>query len=260
MRHRRGRHAVATLYGSGRPERNTPGARANRLFDQFEQRAAALAVRRFRIVRSSRRLVLRRHHRIAQRLQFRVRDSIEFHPQLKDSHGHQLGGFPIGAVDENCPALLKRRENLSQSFFRISHQHFFRHRAREVKFIRSNWLLFQKIPPQIPDISKTARQTGIKARLPDPPGIPVKIQSPMPANKTPNLPAKPRTRQGCGLPQILPSLAGGKNSVCIQRWRGACHRRNAIRSVIARTVDEVGVFREVVRCGSFRLRGHSAGK
>jgi hypothetical protein len=106
----RGRNAfriARTPDGIGVPRnaRDAPGAR---LFDQLQQRPAALTVRRFLIVRSWRRRILRQH-RIAQGLQFRVRNPIEFHPKLEDGHGDQLSGLPVGAVDENRPALLECR-------------------------------------------------------------------------------------------------------------------------------------------------------
>ena len=86
------------------------------LFDQFQQGAAVLAVRRFRILRSFRRRVSRQH-RITQRLQFRLRNSIKFHPEREDRHGQQLGGIPVGAGDESRPAPFQRCENRVQSFF-----------------------------------------------------------------------------------------------------------------------------------------------
>lgn len=80
------------------------------LFDHFQQWAAALGLRPFlwRLIRQ---------HRIAQSLQFRVCNSIELHPKLENRNRHQLGGVPMGAVDETRPALLERRENHMQSLF-----------------------------------------------------------------------------------------------------------------------------------------------
>ena len=106
------------------------------LFDQLQQRALAL-VRRFWIVRPLRRRGIR-HHRITQSLQFRVCNSIEFHAKFKNCHGHQLRGLPAAAVDKRRPALLEGGQDRLQSFFRISHQRFFRHRAYEVRWKQSS--------------------------------------------------------------------------------------------------------------------------
>lgn len=80
------------------------------LLDQFQQGTAALALRRSGVVRSFRRHIIRQHC-IAQRLQFRISNSMELHSKLENSHRHQFGGFPAGAGQETSPALLKLREN-----------------------------------------------------------------------------------------------------------------------------------------------------
>jgi hypothetical protein len=110
--------------GSGRNRRAADTARRRDalLFDQLQRDggAAALALvltlGRFRIARLFRRRCIPQH-RIAQRLQFRVCNVIEFDPKLKDGHGYQLRSFPMTAGDESPLALLKRCQNRMQSFF-----------------------------------------------------------------------------------------------------------------------------------------------
>jgi hypothetical protein len=85
------------------------------LFDNFQERAAALAVRRFRIQRLSRRTVIR-HYCIAQSPQFRIRNSVELHPEFQNRHRHQLGRVPVGAIDQTRAALIERGENQMQPF------------------------------------------------------------------------------------------------------------------------------------------------
>lgn len=85
------------------------------LFDQLQQGTAARALRQFRIGQSLRRRIIP-EHRITQRLQFGVRDAIEFHPKLENGHGHQLSGLPGAAADKDCAAILEACENRMQSF------------------------------------------------------------------------------------------------------------------------------------------------
>src|ERR1700687_2584569 len=86
------------------------------LFDQPQQGTSALALRRFRLLRSFRRRLIRQH-RIAQGLPLRVRNSIEFPPKLENCHGHKLSSLALAALDENSPAFLEGCENRMQSFF-----------------------------------------------------------------------------------------------------------------------------------------------
>ena len=130
MRHRAG--------PGGRRRRNTVnlGRRLDRalrlLFHQLQQGTAALAFRR-----SFRGRLIGRH-RIAQRLQVRVGNSVESGPEIENCHRDQQCSVATATVDEGSPALLEGCENRIQSFFRISHQLFFRYRACEVKSMRSS--------------------------------------------------------------------------------------------------------------------------
>ena len=88
------------------------------LFDQLQRDrgTSALTFRRFRMKRLFWRLRIPQH-RIPQGFQFRVFNSIEFDPKLKDGHGYQLRSFPMTAGDESPLALLKCCQNRMQSFF-----------------------------------------------------------------------------------------------------------------------------------------------
>jgi hypothetical protein len=59
---------------------------------------------------------------IAQRLQFEIGNLIELYPDFEDRQSQQVRGLRVSAVHEAPPALLERRQNRLQSFFRISHR------------------------------------------------------------------------------------------------------------------------------------------
>ena len=65
-------------------------------------------------------------HRIAQNLQFRILDFIEFDPKFEDRNSHQLRRIPVAALHEGHLAFLKGGQNLVHHFFRASHQPIFR--------------------------------------------------------------------------------------------------------------------------------------
>jgi hypothetical protein len=81
-------------------DRQSRAREAARLFDQLQQDRGtpALTFMRIRIVRPFGRLHIPQH-RIAQSLQFRVFNSIEFDPKLENRDGHQLRGVPVAAED-----------------------------------------------------------------------------------------------------------------------------------------------------------------
>jgi hypothetical protein len=88
------------------------------LFDQLQQDRAtpALTFTRFGIRGPFGGLHIPQH-RIAQRLQFRVLDSIEFDSKLENGHRHQLRGVAVAAEDKAGLTLLKSGQNRVQSFF-----------------------------------------------------------------------------------------------------------------------------------------------
>jgi hypothetical protein len=55
-------------------------------------------------------------HRIAQSLQFRIFDSIEFDPKLEDGNRHQLRGVLVAVEDKGSLAFLEGCQNRPQFF------------------------------------------------------------------------------------------------------------------------------------------------
>ncbi|MGB6954548.1 MAG: hypothetical protein WBE54_04805, partial [Bradyrhizobium sp.] len=63
-------------------------------------------------------------HRIAQRLQFRILDPVEFDPKLEDRDRNQLCRVAIAVHDEGRVALFEGCQHRSQIFFKIRHSVF----------------------------------------------------------------------------------------------------------------------------------------
>jgi len=100
-----------------------------------------------------------RQHCIAQGFQFRLFDTVELHSKLENRNGYHVGGFRAGAFEESRPTFLQGRENQTQSFVRISHQRFFRHRACKVKSVRFV-PMFQIALPSMLHVFETTRRTS----------------------------------------------------------------------------------------------------
>jgi hypothetical protein len=113
---------------------STSVKRRSGLFDQF-QRGMPRSVLRRRTLRSLQGLI--RHHRIAQGLQFGIRDPVELHPKLQDGDRDQMGRFPAGAGKQIGAALLEGRQRGVQFLFRTSHWRLSQSRACEIKPRRS---------------------------------------------------------------------------------------------------------------------------
>jgi len=86
------------------------------LFHQLQQRTPALGLWRSGLLPSFRRRLIRQH-RVAQSLQFRVGNPVEFHPKVENCHRDQQCSLAVAAVEKGSPAAFEGSENRIQSLF-----------------------------------------------------------------------------------------------------------------------------------------------